>query len=404
MRIAPDSSPRGQDDYFDPAGLKLLRLAWQWRRFLMANIIAVAVLAAAVSLLLPKSYRATATILPPKGESTGIPSQLMDALSGFGNLGKGAAGLRASTSELLATVLRSRRLADRVIEAEDLVAHYDTKSVPEARRVLQDMLVISVDADGLVHIKCADRNPDKASSIVGAALTALDSINLSLSAGAARATRRFVESRLKEVEHELRSAEDSLRTFQEKTGTIALEEQLAVMLQSLAFLRVDRMKQEMQLALLEDQLGNDHRRVQALKERIETIDRRIGVAEASGDSAATLTAGNAPGLTLTSLRLLRQVTVYDQIYQFLKQALEQAKIDEQRDLPTFTILDYPESPDRKWKPKRIFIVLGSAAVAFTLLFLFIVFRESTRPEEVAEGLGYGASWRRLARHPREPVP
>lgn len=402
MRLSSDS-PRGADDYFDPAGLKLVRLAWQWRRFLLVNVVAVALLAAAVSLMLPNVYRAAATILPPKGENSGLSSQLMDALSGLGNMGMAAPGLRTSTSELLATVLRSRRLADRIIDAEGLVAHYEKKSVPEARRVLSEMLAISVDADGLVHIKCADLDPDKAASIVGAALTALDSINLSLSAGAAAATRRFVELRLTEVERELRAAEEAMRTFQEQTGTIALEEQLTVMLQSLALLRVDRMKQEMELTRLEDQLGKDHRRVQALRERIGTIDRQIGVAEASGDSAATLTAGNAPELTLTSLRLLRQVTVYDQIYQFLRQALEQAKIDEQRDLPTFTILDYPEPPDRKWRPMRSFIVLGSAAVAFTLLFLLIVFRESTRPAEVADGLGYGASWRRLAGRTPEPV-
>jgi tyrosine-protein kinase Etk/Wzc len=402
VRISPDT-PRDPDGYFDPAGLKLIRVLWQWRRFLFVNVVAVAVLAAGVSLLLPNVYRAGATILPPKGESSGLPIQLMDAISGMGNIGVGTSGLRGSSSELLATVLRSRRLADRVIEAENLVAYYDTKSVPQARRVLNEQLAISADGDGLVHIKCADLNPDKAAAIVQAALTALDSINLSLSAGAAAATRRFVDLRLKEVEIELRAAEDAMRRFQEKTGTIALEDQLTVMLQSLALLRVDRMKQEMQLSMLEDQLGKGHRRVQALRERIGTIDRQIGVAEASGDSAATLTAGNAPELTLTSLRLLRQVTVYDQIYQFLRQALEQAIIDEQRDLPTFTILDYPESPDRKWRPLRSFIVVGSGAVAFILLALVIVLRESTRPGEMAEAVGYGAGWRRLAQRARQPV-
>jgi uncharacterized protein involved in exopolysaccharide biosynthesis len=106
---------------------------------------------------------------------------------------------------------------------------------------------------------------------------------------------------------------------------------------------------------------------------------------------------------LTSLRLLRQVTVYDQIYQFLRQALEQAKIDEQRDLPTFTILDYPESPDRKWRPLRSFIVVGSGAIAFVLLAMAIVLRESTRTGETAEGLGYKAGWRRLVQRSRQPV-
>jgi len=398
----PLEGPRGPAEYFDPAGLKLIRLLWQWRRFIVINVFAVAVLTAGVTLLLPNVYRATATILPPKGESAGLPSQLMDALSGLGNIGMGA-GLRSSSSDLLATVLRSRRLADRVIEAEGLVDYYESESVPEARRILNDQLAITVDGDGLVHIKCADLKAEKAAAIVQATLIALDSINLSLSAGAAAATRRFVDQRLAEVEKQLRAAEDSLRAFQQRTGTIALEDQLTVMLQSLALMRVDRMKREMELSMLEQQLGNGHRRVQALRQRIADIDRQIGTAEASGDSAATLTAGNAPELTLTSMRLLRQVTVYDQIYQFLRQALEQAKIDEHRDLPTFTILDYPEVPDRKWRPMRSFLVVGSAAVAFFLLTLAIVLRESTRETEPPLGVGYGAGWRRLAERSKQPV-
>jgi uncharacterized protein involved in exopolysaccharide biosynthesis len=393
----------GTDGYFDPAGLKLLRLVWQWRRFLLVNALAVAVLAAGVSLLMPNVYRAAATILPPTSEERGISSQVLEALGGIGPIGFATSMMRSSTSDLLATVLRSRRLADRVIEAQDLVNYYEVESVPKARRMLDKALQISVDADGLVHIKCADKSADKAAAIVNSALEALDSINLSLSTGSAAATRRFVESRLATVEKELHQAEEDLRSFQERTGSIAIEDQLKVMVGGLALMRVDRMKREMELSLLEEQLGKGHRRVQALRERIAGIDRQIGAAEASGDSAASLTAGNAPELTLQSLRLIRQVTVYDQIYQFLKQAAEQAKIDEQRDLPTFTILDSAEPPDIKWKPKRSFIVVGSAAVALTLLLIAIVWIEATRPETDKAGLAYGEGWRRLTRRERQTL-
>jgi tyrosine-protein kinase Etk/Wzc len=390
----------GADDYFDPAGVKLLGLIWQWRRFLIVNMLIVAVLAAGVSLLMPNVYRAGATILPPTGEVHGISSQLIEALGSMGPVGFATSVMQPSNSDLLATVLRSRRLADRIIASQDLVSYYEVETVPKARRVLVAALSITVDADGLVQIRCTDKNPAKAAAIVEAALAALDSINLSLSNGAAAATRRFVESRLTTVEGELQRAEDDLRRFQQQTGSIALEEQLKVLVQGLALMRVDRMKQEMQLSLLEEQLGSDHRRVQALRERIAGIDRQIEAAEASSDSAATLTTGNAPDLALKSLRLIRQVTVYDQIYQFLKQAAEQAKIDEMRNTPTFTILDPAEPPDLKWKPKRSLIVLGSAAVVFLLLLLWIVWTEATRVERSAAGMGYGEGWRRLARRAR----
>jgi len=396
-----DGGRDGTREYFDPAGLKLLALIWHWRRFFAINMLVVAVLSAGVSLILPKTYRAGATILPPTGESHGISSQLLEALGSVGPLGFASSMMHPSSSDLLATVLRSRRLADRVIESQDLVAYYQVPTEPEARRVLTDAMEVTVEPDGLVHIRCADRSPEKAAAIVNNALDALDSINLNLSTGAAAATRRFVEARLSTVEGELHKAEDDLRDFQQKTGSIALEDQLKVMVQGLALIRVDRMKQEMDLSLLEDELGPNHRRVQSLRARIAAIDRQIAAAEASGDSAATLTAGNAPELALKSLRLIRQVTVYDQIYQFLTQAAEQAKIDELRNTPTFTILDPAEVPDIKWRPKRSFVVLGSVFVVFLLLLLLIVWAEATRVERDTRAMGFGEGWRRLAGRARQ---
>jgi uncharacterized protein involved in exopolysaccharide biosynthesis len=93
--------------------------------------------------------------------------------------------------------------------------------------------------------------------------------------------------------------------------------------------------------------------------------------------------------------MLRQVTVYDQLYQFLRQSLEQAKIDERRDIPTFTVLDPAIPPDRKWRPMRTFIVLGSGATAFLLLTLALTWTEAARPAHGAPAVQLGEGWRRL---------
>jgi len=389
--------PEDHKNYFDPAGIKLISLIWFWRRFILANLLIVMVVVAVVSLFLPNWFRATATILPPKDDSSMLPRGAMDLLVGLGPVGFGAAGLGVTESQQLAAVLRSRSLADVVIARENLVAHYDLDTLPKARREFIDRFSVEIDADGLVTVRMPDKDPYKASAIVNTSLATLDSINQSLSTTSASATRRFVESRLLEVELELRATEDSLRHFQEDFGTIAIEEQLAVIIQNLAMLRVERMKHEMNLVILEERLGPGHTRLQAAQQKIETVDRQIRAAESTGDSAASLTAGNAPRLAMESIRMLRLVTVYDQMYQFLRQALEQSKIDEQRNIPTFTILDEAIPPDRKWKPKRTFIVLGSGAMAFVLLVLLLAWTEATRADHGIQPVGYGDGWKRVLR-------
>lgn len=381
--------------YFDPAGVKLVSLLWTWRRFLLWNVTGVMVVAAVVSLFMPNWYRAKATILPPKDEASLLPRGAMDLLVGLGPIGFATTGLGSTGSQQLAAVLRSRSLADVVITRENLVEHYDVDTLPRARRQFSELYSVEIDADGMVVVQMPDKDRNKAASIVNTALAALDSINQSLSTGTAAATRRFVEGRLLEVERDLREAEDATRSFQEQYGTIAIEEQLAVLIQNLARLRVERMKHEMDLALMYERSGTDNMRRSATKQKIEMIDRQVEAAESSGDSAASLSAGNAPRLAMESIRLLRQVTVYDQLYQFLRQALEQAKIDERRDIPTFTVLDPAIPPDRKWRPMRTFIVLGSGAVSFLLLTLLLTWSEASRPAQRGRAVAYREGWHTL---------
>jgi capsule polysaccharide export protein KpsE/RkpR len=377
---------------------------WQWRGFIVINVLIVMVLSAVVALMLPNIYRARATVLPPKkSESSGLSARAMELLGSIGPIGFASAGMGTSSSDLLAAVLRSRRLNDMIVEREGLVSHYKVQTGPEARRQLEDAMSITVEADGLVVVQVADQSPEKAASIAGTALEMLDSLNRTLSTGAAAAGRRFVEERLAQVETDLSNAEEELRGFQERTGSIAIEKQVGVMLQSLAKLRVERMQQEMDLALLQSQLEPGHRRVQSAKERLANLDRQIRAAESTEDSTVSLTPGNAPELALQSLRLLRHVTVYEKIYEFLRQQLEQARIEEMRDTPTFTVLDPPVPPDRKWRPVRTFIVIGSAVITVVVFGALIVWAESTRQAPGAPVVGYGAGWRTLVRRRRQPV-
>lgn len=51
--------------------------------------------------------------------------------------------------------------------------------------------------------------------------------------------------------------------------------------------------------------------------------------------------------------------------------LEQSKIEENRETPTVLILDSPNVPDKKSKPKRLIIIVLSTAVVFLALTYII---------------------------------
>ena len=65
---------------------------------------------------------------------------------------------------------------------------------------------------------------------------------------------------------------------------------------------------------------------------------------------------------------------------FVGAQLEEAKIEEIKDIPTFQILDYPQVPDKKFKPSRSKIVIASFLLAFSFSIIGIYLRERWKLE------------------------
>ncbi len=56
---------------------------------------------------------------------------------------------------------------------------------------------------------------------------------------------------------------------------------------------------------------------------------------------------------------------------------EQDKIDEKKEMPSVIILDSPNLPEKKTKPKRIIIVLIGLVSTFLLTSFFVLIYEKT---------------------------
>ncbi|MDP3682883.1 MAG: hypothetical protein Q8S01_03035, partial [Ignavibacteria bacterium] len=70
------------------------------------------------------------------------------------------------------------------------------------------------------------------------------------------------------------------------------------------------------------------------------------------------------------LRHYRDITVYNSILEFLIPMYEQAKFEEQKNIPVLQIIDYGYLPEKKTFPPRL---LFSAIATFSTLFIAILF-------------------------------
>ena len=109
-----------------------------------------------------------------------------------------------SISDMYVGILRSRSVADALIERFDLASVYKIpKSDSTVRQILQDRTSIKVGDEGIVTITVEDRDPCQAANLANAYVEELDRQNKRLFVGQATSKKVFLENRLKEIEKEL---------------------------------------------------------------------------------------------------------------------------------------------------------------------------------------------------------
>ena len=344
----------------------------KWRRMIGFNFIGVCLLVVLISLFLPKWYTASTSILPPEGESGGLtlPSGLATLTSLSGGLSLPGA---ATPSDVFAAILKSRSVAERVIEKNGLLKVYRTKDLQEAMQTLHSHTNIDVSPEGIIRIKVTEKDPKLAARVANSLVKALDGVNREKSTSRAKSARIFIEERLDSTRAELHRAEERLKEFQEKHQAISLSDQTKAAIEKAADLRAEKVLLEIQLGVLRQSMGNNHPQVQRLRTQIGEYTRQLRRMECGGKGEEfTLPFSQVPFLSLELARLTRNLKVEEEIFELLTQQYEQAKIQEKRDTPTVQVLDEAIPPTQKSKPKRS-VLVGLAGLLSLFVGVFLAF-------------------------------
>ena len=356
---------------------------WKW---IVLNGFIVGVLSAAVSFLLPKWYRAESVIAPPQEDFSlmGGMAQMLSAIPMTRALGLG--GMSEETG-LYVAILESRTVMEAVARKHDLENIYREKNLEEAVRTFRKNVDIALEDEGSVKVRVLDKNPQRAADMVNDMVFYLDSLNIRLNVQRARNNRIFIEKRLEENIREMDAAEKTLMAFQQEHNMIALEEQTEAAITVAAELQAQMLKAQFELGMISSSLGEAHSEVLRRKEQIASIENeleklRYGKLSEEGMAIKKEKGGEVliplvqiPEIGQKYLTLYKQVQVQNKLYIFLVQEYEQAKIQEIKDTPTVQVIDRGVPPIRKFKPKRILIVLSCAFVCTLVLVLWICFRE-----------------------------
>lgn len=360
----------------DPGVLDALIFLARHKLLLAAVPFAAAAIAAGVSLALPNIYAGITKILPPQ-QNQSASTMLLSQLGGLAGLPGASLGIK-NPNDLYVGILKSRSVADGLIQRFDLRKRYDRDNLHDTRRDLERRTSISHGRDGIITIQFEDRDPKLAAAVANGYVEELYKLTQTLAVTEAGQRRLFLEKQLKLTRDGLAEAEVALKRTQEATGLIKLDDQGRAIIEAVANLRAQIAAKEVQASAMRafaTASNPEYYRVQqeiaGLKHELSRLERT----NEPGKGDIFVPTGKVPEAGLEYLRRLREVKYYETVFELLAKQFEIAKIDEARDASIVQVLDRAIEPEKKSRPYRSRIVIVTAVLAFLGCLLFALLRD-----------------------------
>jgi uncharacterized protein involved in exopolysaccharide biosynthesis len=371
------------------------RLLWSHRRVLF-RVTAVALAASlAIAFTMPKQYKSSASIMPPDQQNSGaMMLAALTARSGnLGALGSLAGSLLGvhSSSALFEDMLRSGTVSGHLIDRFDLQHIYHKRyRIDTARRLAHSTKITDDKKSGVITIEVEDTSPVRARDIAQGYLDELNKLVVLTNTSTAHRERIFIEARLHGVQADLEQAQLDMSEFSSKNSTINLTEQTRAMVDAGARVQAQLLLEQSGLESLRQIYGDKNVRVRETEARIASLQRDLNNLAGSSAPLPAIdsTAQNAgddgelypplrqlPRLAVPYADLYRRVRVQEALYELLVQQYELARIEEAKDVPAVSVIDYPVVPERKSFPPRLLLSLALTFFSFAAAAAFILVRD-----------------------------
>lgn len=300
------------------------RVLVKHKKLICIIVIVAFVVSIIYSLSLPKIYASTASIIPPRQESS-LDSSIASKLGGLGSLGGFTSNFLNSSDALWVSLLTSQTLMNAMINRFDLIKIFDASSLEDARNTLGGMVNIE-NSEGIIFITVEDKDPEMTAMLANGFAEELDKLNRNMALNSVKRTRLFIEERLEETRLELKRAEEAVKEFKEKNKVIALEGQSSTIISAIGSVNGQLMAKEVELNTLLSYATPNNPNVEILKTQIEGLKVKLKELEEgkkeyinSQPQDSFIPTIKIPDLSLQYVRLLRNAKVQENLYELLTQ-------------------------------------------------------------------------------------
>ena len=314
----------------------------------------VGLTAVAVSFLVPPTYTARSSFLPPQqGQSSAATA--LASLGGLAGLVGGAAGVR-SPGEQYVALMQSVTVSDRLIDQFQLMQVYDSKFRVDARKELgKNVRVTLGKKDGLIAVEVEDKSPQRAADMANQYVDELRLLTSRFAITEAQQRRVFFEAQLQGSKEQLVKAQQALQASGFNPGALKVEPKAAA--EGYAQLKADLTTSEVKLQVLRNSLTDSAPEVRQMISAVTALRSQLAQLEKKTDVSG------APDY----IGRYREFKYQETLFELYARQFELARLDESRENALIQVVDQATPPERKTSPRRS--IYGLAGFALTLLGL-----------------------------------
>lgn len=367
VRPSGNSSTATPSDY---SLIGVLRTLWQWRKPIVYTTVIAAVGAVIISLLLANYYKAETRFLALS------PDQYTpEAIFGLTNSKTYFYGNMNDIDRVMA-IAESNELADYLIETHGLYEHYDIdpdheRAVSKIRGHFFDLYEVTKTPRDAVMLEVEDKDPELAAVLANSARDRIDYLSKEIYREYLRKTIEVMQGEVDGKQQYLDGFTDSLRKIRETYEIYDLNTQMELLSTKSNQARQGILGARAKIAAYES--GS----IRGAQDSIAKLNVDLAAMERVKLNLDTqlvqLNTGMEPMLNMLDGRG-RMSEAFNEDLKRLKM-FESALTSNQSSI---AVLEVAQPPVIKSRPKRMFIVIGAAFVAFLLAVLGVLAIDNSR--------------------------
>lgn len=351
--------------------LDILQTLAENARLLVFGPLIVGLIALGISFSFKPIYIATTSIMTPQQQGGAAAAALaqLGSLAGMAGLGSGL----KNPADVYIGLIRSRTIADRMIDRFNMMSIPKVKTREDARDILTRITGGGVGKDGLITIYVGTSVPQLSAAMANAYVEELSLLTGRLAVTEAQQRRQFLEKELAKAKENLVRSEVALAGVGVSENVLKFNP--TAMGEGLATLKAQVVAKEVQLSSMRGYLTENSQNFRQALQELAALRAQLGKFEHPQPVK-----GNAEYISR-----YRDFKYNEVLFEQLSKQFELAKIDESREGVVIQVVDVAVPPQRKSNTPKAKVAIVATLVASFILLLFVFVRRalksaSQRPE------------------------